>query len=150
MITRNGFKRAGRIGILALVGWASRGLATQAEAGFQVIVHPSVAGKVIAKAVLSDIFMGKAERWADGRPVLPVDLSATSPIREAFSRACLGLPTEGVRLYWMRRISSGAQPPYSRKTDEDVIAYVAGHPAAVGYVAEGLALPETVKAVAIH
>jgi hypothetical protein len=50
----------------------------------------------------------------------------------------------------MRRISSGAQPPFSRKTDEDVIAYVASHPGAVGYVAEGLALPETVKAVAIH
>ncbi len=131
-------------------GLASRGFATEAEAGFQVIVHPTVVGKTITKAALADIFMGKAHRWTDGRDVLPVDLSATSPIREAFSRACLGLPTEGVRLYWMRRISSGAQPPFSRKTDADVIAYVATHPGAVGYVAEGLALPETVKAVAIR
>ena len=150
MITRNCFKRAGMIGTLALVGLASQGLATEAEAGFQVIVHPTVVGKAITKAVLADIFMGKAQRWADGRDVLPVDLSATSPVREAFSRACLGLPTEGVRFYWIRRIAAGAQPPFSRKTDADVIAYVAAHPGAVGYVAEGLALPETVKAVAIR
>ena len=150
MITGKCFRRAALIGTLALVGLASRALATEAEAGFQVIVHPSVAGKTITKAALADIFMGKAQRWADGRDVLPVDLSATSPVREAFSRACLGLPTEGVRLYWMRRISSGAQPPLSRKTDEDVIAYVAGHPGAVGYIAAGLALPETVKAVVIR
>jgi len=135
---------------LALVGLASHGFATEAEAGFQVIVHPSVVGKTITKAVLADIFMGKAQRWGDGRDVLPVDLTATSPVREAFSKACLGLPTEGVRLYWMRRISSGAQPPLSRKTDEDVIAYVASHPGAVGYVAVGLALPETVKAIALR
>jgi len=150
VIRRNGIKRTAVMGILAVVGLASRGLATQGEAGFQVIVHPTVVGKAITKSALADIYMGKAERWSDGRQVLPVDLSATSPIREAFSRTCLGLPTEGVRLYWMRRISSGAQPPFSRKTDEDVIAYVASHPGAVGYVAEGLALPETVKAVAIH
>ncbi len=150
MITGKCFRRAALIGTLALVGLASRALATEAEAGFQVIVHPSVAGKTITKAALADIFMGKAHRWADGRDVLPVDLSATSPVREAFSRACLGMPTEGVRLYWMRRISSGAQPPLSRKTDEDVIAYVAGHPGAVGYIATGLALPETVKAVVIR
>jgi len=134
---------------LALAGLAARGLASEAEAGFQVIVHPSVAGKTITKAALADIFMGRVQRWGDGRAVLPVDLTATSPVREAFSRACLGLPTEGVRLYWMRRISSGAQPPFSRKTDEDVIAYVATHPGAVGYVAESLPLPETVKAVAV-
>ena len=145
-----GFKRAGLIGTMAFLGFASRGLATQEETGFQVIVHPTVVGKAISKAALADIFMGKAHRWADGRDVLPVDLSATSPVREAFSRACLGMPTEGVRLYWMRRISSGAQPPLSRKTDEDVIAYVAGHPGAVGYIAAGLALPETVKAVVIR
>ncbi len=149
MISRTCFRRAGLIGILALVGLAPHGFATEAEAGFQVIVHPSVAGKTITKAALADIFMGKAKRWGDGRDVLPVDLTATSPVREAFSRACLGLPTEGVRLYWMRRIAAGAQPPFSRKTDEDVIAYVATHPGAVGYVAEGLALPETVKAVAV-
>ena len=150
MITRNGFKRTTLMAFLALVALASHGLATQEEAGFQVIVHPTMVGKVITRTALADIYMGKADRWSDGRQVLPVDLSATSPIREAFSRACLGLPTEGVRLYWMRRISSGAQPPFSRKTDEDVIAYVASHPGAVGYVAEGLALPETVKAVAIR
>ena len=150
MITPIGFKRAVLMGTLAFAGLASRGLATQAETGFQVIVHPSVVGKAIQKATLADIYMGKAQRWSDGHEVLPVDLSATSPVREAFSRACLGLPTEGVRLYWMRRIGSGAQPPYSRKTDEDVIAYVASHPGAVGYVAEGLALPDSVKAVAIR
>ena len=121
MISRTCFRRAGLIGILALVGLAPHGFATEAEAGFQVIVHPSVAGKTITKAALADIFTGKAKRWGDGRDVLPVDLTETSPVREAFSR----------------------------KTDEDVIAYVATHPGAVGYVAEGLALPETVKAVAV-
>jgi ABC-type phosphate transport system substrate-binding protein len=120
-----------------------------ADAGIQVIVHRSVPGASIGRATLADIFLGNAQRWADGRPIQAVDLTATSPVREAFSRTVLGMPTIAVRAHWTRRIGNGQWPPPTRPTDAEVIAFVADHPGSVGYVSAGASLPPSVKPVAL-
>jgi ABC-type phosphate transport system substrate-binding protein len=117
---------------------------------FMVIVNAQVPGKKVDRQILADIFLRKARRWGDGRPIDPVDLSATSPVREAFSRSVLGMPTDGVRQYWSRAIAEGVTPPLTKKSDEEVVEFVASHPGGVGYVAFGTPLLEAVRPVDVR
>jgi ABC-type phosphate transport system substrate-binding protein len=56
-----------------------------------------------------------------------------------------GIPE--VQIYWQRRMSQGVTPPPVRATDEEVVAFVASTPGAIGYVSPAALLPESVKAV---
>jgi hypothetical protein len=79
-----------------------------------------------------------------------VDQSTTSPVRQAFSAAVLGMSPEAVKNYWLRVIVEGKRPPLSKTLDQDVIAFVAGQPGAVGYIAESTPVPPTVRVVSIQ
>lgn len=133
--------------LVAVAVGASPG--AEPELAFRVIVHPEVEGTLVAREVLSSIFLGDEDHWADGRPVAPVDQSLRSPVRAAFSERVLGEPLDGVQALWARRISQGLQPPMVRASDEDVITYVAKTEGAVGYVSSDIALPPTVRILSI-
>lgn len=121
-----------------------------AEDAFKVIVNAKIAGRVVSKATLAQIYLGRVKRWRDGRPVAAVDLPSTSPVRAAFSQAVLGMSVLGIRSHWMRSISSGERPPLTRTNDAAVIAFVAAEAGGVGYVSEAAALPDTVKVVTVE
>lgn len=120
-----------------------------ADAGVQVIANPQVKGTQITRTALSQIFLKKAPRYADGVPAQPVDQSVKSPVRSAFSSRVLGQAIIEVQVYWQRKMSQGVTPPPVRTSDEDVLAYVAQTPGAIGYVSSTVALPETVKAIEV-
>ncbi len=131
------------VSLIALgLGLAS---AEGSDTSFQLIAHPSVAGTTVTRDVVADIFLKKVHRWGGGQSIEPVDLTATSDVREAFSQAILGMPVAGVRVYWMDRMSKGLWPPRTKEGDMDVIDYVASHPGGIGYVAGGTPIPSTVK-----
>jgi ABC-type phosphate transport system substrate-binding protein len=130
---------------LALVAPA----AESSDASFQVIAHPGVSGTTVSKDVVAGIFLKRVQRWGDGQPIEPVDLTAASPVREAFSSEMLGMPVAGVRNYWMERMGKGVWPPRIKEADDEVIGYVAGHPGGIGYVAAGTPLPATVKVLKV-
>ena len=115
------------------------------DAAFQVIAHPSVTGEGVPRDVVAGIFLRKVQRWGDGQTIEPVDLTATSNVREAFSRAVLGMPVAGVRVYWMDKMGKGLLPPRTKEADADVIGYVAAHPGGIGYIAAGTPIPPSVK-----
>jgi ABC-type phosphate transport system substrate-binding protein len=117
---------------------------------FRVIVNAKVAGKAIRRDSLSQIFLGRIDRWGDGRPIAVVDLTTTSPVRESFSRAVVEMSVLSVRAYWTRTISSGHFPPPTRTRDDEVVAFVSTHAGGIGYVSEQATLPETVKVVAVQ
>ncbi|HEY7514743.1 MAG TPA: hypothetical protein VIC87_09705 [Vicinamibacteria bacterium] len=119
------------------------------DAPFQLIAHPSVAGSSVPRDVVAGIFLKKVQRWADGQSIEPVDLTATSVVRESFSESVLGMPVAGVRVYWMDRMSKGLWPPRTKETDADVIGYVASRPGGIGYVAAGTPLPPSVKVLKV-
>jgi ABC-type phosphate transport system substrate-binding protein len=121
-----------------------------AQEPFKVIVNAKVNGRAIPKGTLAQIYLGQVERWSDGHPIAPVDLSTTSGVRATFSQAVLGMSIFNVRGYWMRTMAIGRRPPMSRSNDEEVIAFVAARSGAIGYVSDGAVLPATVKAVAIE
>ena len=133
-----------------LLGVAGSMPATGADLPFKVIVHPELAGASINRGTLSDVFLKKALRWGDGTSAQPVDQSAQSAVREAFSQRVHGQPLAAVLRYWMRQIADGrGVPPPVKASDEEVIAYVASRRGAVGYVTAQAATPGTVRVLQV-
>ena len=120
-----------------------------AAGAFRVIVHPQVKGSEIPRAVLSAIFLKQALKWGDGRPVVPVDQSVQSAVRRLFSSEVLKQGIVEVQVYWQRKITAGQLPPPVKTSDEDVVAFVASTPGAIGYVSSSTPLPDTVREVAV-
>jgi ABC-type phosphate transport system substrate-binding protein len=119
---------------------------------FVVIVHPSVAGARVKRADLAAVFLKKASRWSGGGGIAePVDQSGTSPVRRAFSQAVIGQTVEQVVQYWQRQIFSAARtlPPAVKKSDAEVIAFVAKTAGSVGYVGGETPLPPEVRRLEI-
>ena len=134
---------------LVLVALAGPRPAAAADA-FKVIVNARMTGRTVSRETLTQVYLGKAERWGDGRPVTAVDLSTTSPVRASFSQAILGMSVISVRMYWTRTMVSDHFPPMVRSTDEDVIAFVSSRTGSVGYVSADAVLPDTVHAVVVQ
>lgn len=114
--------------------------------GFKVIVNASVTDKAISRAKLTRIFLKQDSSFPEGQAAAPVDLVATSPIREAFSKAVLGRGAGPVKTFWQQQVFAGrSSPPPQKSTDADVVAFVSSTPGAVGYVAADAALSGGVK-----
>lgn len=141
--------RRGLLLVLVLSGRLAGQAPVDAASGspYRVIVHHQVKGARISRGALTSIFLKQAPKWNDGSAILPVDQSVRSPVRRSFSGDVLlqGIPE--VQIYWQRRMSQGVTPPPVKATDEEVVAYVASTPGAIGYVSPATPLPETVRPV---
>lgn len=120
-----------------------------ADARFRVIVHPQVKGNQIPRAALSSIFLMQASKWGDGSAAHPVDQSVRSPVRQAFSASVLRQGLVQVQVYWHRQMGTGKVPPRVMASDEDVVAFVASTPGAIGYVSAETPLPDGVREIAV-
>lgn len=120
-----------------------------ADARFRVIVHPQVKGNQIPRAALSSIFLKQASKWGDGSAAQPVDQSVRSPVRQAFSANVLQQGLVQVQVYWHHQMGAGKVPPPVKTSDEDVVAFVASTPGAIGYVSAETSLPDSVREVAV-
>jgi len=127
--------------VLAILGVAATATAEPAKsADFKVVVHPSVQVTTISTKELSKVFLKKEIKWESGAAILPVDLPADSPVREAFSKAIHDKKTSAVKAWWQQRIFSGqGSPPPEKANDAEVLAYVAANPGAIGYVGSSTA-----------
>jgi ABC-type phosphate transport system substrate-binding protein len=120
-----------------------------ADAHFRVIVHPQVKGGQIPRAALSSIFLKQVSKWGDGSAMLPVDQSVRSPVRSAFSNSVLQQGIVEVQVYWQRKMARGQVPPPVKTSDEDIVAFVASTPGAIGYVSAETSLPDSVREVTV-
>jgi ABC-type phosphate transport system substrate-binding protein len=120
-----------------------------ADTGVRVIVNPQVKGNQMTRTALTQIFLKQAARWGDGSPAQPVDQSLKSRVRSDFAYQFLGQAIIDIQMYWMRQMAKGVTPPPVRTTDDDVVAFVAQTPGAIGYVSSTVPLPDTVKAIEI-
>jgi ABC-type phosphate transport system substrate-binding protein len=118
---------------------------------FVVIVNPSVAGANMHRSDLAAVFLRKATRWGAGGQAVPIDQSGTSPVRNAFSQAVLGMPVATAVQYWQKQMfaASPLRPPPVKGSDAEVIAFVEKTAGAVGYVSKEAVLPAGVKAIAV-
>jgi ABC-type phosphate transport system substrate-binding protein len=137
--------------LVVLAGLAIAEPVSSGTAEFRVVVNASVHGTWISRAALSAIFKGKADRWGgDEASAKPVDQSASSSVRHAFTAAVLGLSMGEIQRYWQDRVARERLfPPPEKASDAEVLRYVAETAGAVGYVGPGAAIPDGVKVLSI-
>jgi ABC-type phosphate transport system substrate-binding protein len=116
---------------------------------YKVIAHPDAGVTELPTAVVANVFLRKERKLPGGVEANPVDLPASSSLREAFSKGVLGRPTSAVVTYWQQQVFSGRDtPPPSKPNDDAVVAFVKATPGAIGYVSSG-ANAEGVKVVRV-
>lgn len=107
-----------------------------AAAQVAVIAHRSVPADGIERGQLLDFYTGDARAWANGQPVVAVDLATRSEVREAFYRY-LGKTSSRMRSIWLKRKLAGeGDPPLAMQTEEALVARVGSTPGAIGFVSQ--------------
>lgn len=99
--------------------------------------------------VIRRVFLMRQALWPSGAAAHPVNLPATSTVRERFSEAVLGQSVKQLVPYWNERYFHGTRPPPTVASEEAVLLFVARTAGAVGYVSADRtdALPENVSRV---
>lgn len=129
-----------RVAIAVLMCFLALGEPSPPEdPGFVVVVSPSNRVSTASRRELARLFLKKTAQWNDGSSVAPVDQSARSVARAAFTRDVLkveGLDRlSSVTNYWQQQLYAGrATPPPIKDGDAEVVAFVAQTPGAIGYV----------------
>jgi ABC-type phosphate transport system substrate-binding protein len=141
-----------RVSLVALVALGPAAAPAGAQSDeVRVIVNASNPGRAITRKDVADLFMKRATRWSFGLAAEPVDQSLASPVRATFCRQVLGDVLPAIQKYWQQQISSGrGTPPRVKTSDDEVIAFVAATPGAVGYVGPAVALPDSVKVLRLE
>jgi ABC-type phosphate transport system substrate-binding protein len=131
-------KHRNRVLLFVLLGiWAGR-IGAQDASSYKVIVHPSNPATQLTRLKVGEIFLKKTNRWPDGHPILPVEPSGKSPVRQRFTLEIYGKQVIAISAYWQQMIFSGkGVPPPEKSNDADVVAFVRDTPGAIGYVWAG-------------
>lgn len=132
-------KTLARVVAVLTIAVASLGTARTVQAQeYKVIVNSANSTTEIPAAVAGKIFLKETTKFPNGTSASPVDLSKSSAVRAAFSKAVIGRPVSAVESYWQQQIFSGKDvPPSTKASDDEVIAYVKATPGAIGYVSAG-------------
>lgn len=127
-----------RLALLALVacGLLCAGFGgAQAEPLKIVVITAPHAPKVsFDRYTLRNVFLKKIFVDKDGQRLIPVNLPAGSPLREAFVQEVTHLPDAQQDDYWNRQYFQGVSPPYVLASQQAVVRFVAATPGAIGYV----------------
>jgi ABC-type phosphate transport system substrate-binding protein len=118
--------------ILALLAFAAP--ASESPV-FAVVVNEKSPAQSISRAELSQVFLKRTSTWEGGENPIPIE---QSELRVEFIRAVHKRSAQAIDAYWQQQIFSGREvPPVEKSSDEEVLEFVANHPAAIGYVTAG-------------
>lgn len=126
---------AQRIGA-CLVGVAL-GLGAGETAAAEVVAVVSAKSPVnaLSHPQIVDIFLGKANRFPDGSPAVPIDQAEGMAARDGFYLGVAGKSPAQVKAHWSKIIFTGrGQPPKEMADGSAVKKYLAEHPNAIGYL----------------
>ena len=140
--THGAMKKTVRIAVAVLsmdAAWATAASPAADEVSFVVVVGADNRATSIKRQELARLFLKRTSRWSDGRGVIPVDQSARSRVRNAFTHAVLSVEGMGqisaVESFWLQQVYSGRNtPPPVKATDAEILSYVTSNPGAIGYV----------------
>lgn len=123
------------------------------ESQFTLVVSPENDVSSLSRKDVARMFLKRTRSWPDGSAVIPVDQSSRATVRVVFTKDVLeaeGLEKmSAVESFWQKQIFSGrGSPPPIKGSDDEVVAFVAKTPGAIGYVSEGTELG-TVKIVQV-
>jgi ABC-type phosphate transport system substrate-binding protein len=102
---------------------------------FKIVVHRSNQTARLARSAVSDLFLKKTLKWADGTEAKPVDQKDSSPVRAEFTKVAHHKTARAVQSYWMAQIYSGRSvPPQEVSGDLAVLEWVQNNSGGIGYV----------------
>jgi len=105
---------------------------------FKLVVNPANPVARLTREAASRLFLKKTAAWLDGLPVEPVEQDDGAPVHESYCLEVHDRSPTALRAAWNQLIFAGqAVPPPEVHTDEEVVAYVKGHPGGIGYVSKG-------------
>lgn len=111
-----------------------------------VIVNSANSDSEISKKIAKKIFLGKATSTGSVE-VIPVDQDEGTGVRDSFYKAATNKSADKMKSYWAKMIFSGkAVPPDVVGDNAAVIAWVAKHKDAIGYV-DSAAVNSSVKVI---
>lgn len=114
-----------------------------------LVVHPDNNSE-LSKQSVKRLFLGKTNKFADGKEALPINQVPSSTVRNTFDSGTLGRNSSQVSAHWSKLVFTGKGiPPKEVENDAAVIAIVADNKSAVGYVDSG-AVTAAVKATPLN
>ena len=129
------------------VGLALSLAAVPAIADVVAVVSAKSAVTVLSRSQLADIFLGKASRFPNGVPAVPIDQADGSVARDEFYAKLDGKSASQLKAYWSKIIFTGrGQPPPVVANSNEMKRRLIGNPAAIGYI-ETNQVDDTVRVV---
>ena len=112
---------------------------TTALANAVPIVNADHSVDAIAEKQLKKMLLGKTKSWDDGTSVIIVLLEG-GKTHDKFVKKYAGKTSKQFQNFWRKMVFSGkGKMPQSFATEEELVAFVAGNPGAVGYITKGAA-----------
>ncbi len=99
-----------------------------------IIVSRLIPLSAIDNTSLRNIYLKKVFLDAYGHTYVPVNLPATTALRQAFTRTILHWNELQLQNYWNRQYFQGVSPPYVVESQAAMVEFVAKTPGAIGYV----------------
>ncbi|MDZ7859161.1 MAG: phosphate ABC transporter substrate-binding protein [Candidatus Krumholzibacteriota bacterium] len=125
--------------------------AVRADEAARVVVVVSSQNpiKTLSRAQLTDIYLGRMNRFPNGNLVKPVDLSESSPTRGEFYSRYLGRSQSQIKAHWSKLLFTGrGQPPPTVSSGDAMAELVAENPNTIGYLSPDF-LDERLRVVPI-
>ncbi len=110
-------------------------------AAAEVVVVVSAANPVesLSRVQLTDIYLGRLNRFPNGDAVVPIDQSEGSPAHDRFYSHYLRQSPAQIKAHWSKLIFTGrGQPPRAVTGGDAAAGLVAENPNAIGYLDAGL------------
>jgi hypothetical protein len=101
-----------------------------------LVANAAVSAETWDREEARRVWLLRRRFWRDGTRIVPVNLPASSPLRDAFSRAVLGRPARDLSAYWNDLWFHGTAPPAVLPSERAVLLFVARTRGAVGYVSQ--------------
>jgi ABC-type phosphate transport system substrate-binding protein len=110
-----------------------------ADGGAFADVVPVVSNKSqvyeLSRGQVVDIFLGKADRFPNGEPAVPIDQAEGSELRDAFYLQFANRSAAQLKAYWSKIVFTGkGQPPREVSPTEKVKRILASNPHLIGYI----------------
>jgi ABC-type phosphate transport system substrate-binding protein len=101
----------------------------------------------MSKQEVSDLFLGKASAFSDGKQAVPLDQAEGAAARDEFHSKVTGKTGAQLKSFWSKQVFSGkGTPPKELAGNSDVKKLVADNPNMIGYLDKS-AVDATLKVV---
>jgi ABC-type phosphate transport system substrate-binding protein len=121
--------------------------ASAASPDVVVVVSAKNPLTTLSKSQIADVFLGKASRFPDGSPAMPIDQVEGAAARDEFYASFANKSVAQLKAYWSKIIFTGrGRPPREFLSSVEVKKFISANPDGIGYI-ERNALDASVKAV---